>query len=107
MFSKKNNLLPSSPSATDTAPPAHSDRPRIMPRRSDRYLSDDDLVILTGRKNKRLQVDQLREMNIPFALNACREPIVPASYFQGGSLARAKAEVADVERRIDRALWRE
>ena len=40
------------------------------------FLDDDELVTLTGRKAKRLQVEQLRIMMIPFHINALGKPVV-------------------------------
>lgn len=40
------------------------------------FLSDDELRELTGRKVRRLQIEQLRRMLIPFHVNALGRPVV-------------------------------
>ncbi|HRQ59156.1 MAG TPA: DUF4224 domain-containing protein [Azoarcus taiwanensis] len=40
------------------------------------FLSDKELHELTGRKIRRLQIDQLRRMLIPFHVNALGRPVV-------------------------------
>lgn len=47
------------------------------------FLSDDDVAILTGRKIRKLQVEQLRKMGIPFYLNAVGRPVVARSIIEG------------------------
>lgn len=64
--------------------------------RNPRYLSDEDLAILTGYRNKRLQAEQLQKMGIPFALNICREPIVPVTAIEV-SYAAGRRELKDFE----------
>jgi hypothetical protein len=64
--------------------------------RDPRYLSDGDLAILTGWRNKRHQAAQLLKMGIPFALNIVREPIVPISAIEG-SLTEGRREVKALE----------
>ena len=44
--------------------------------RDSRYLSDEDLIILTGRRWKRDQAAQLSKMGIPFVLNGIGIPLV-------------------------------
>ena len=69
------------------------------------YLSDEDLAILTGYRNKRLQVDQLEKMGIPFALSICREPIVPVTAIEG-SLTAGRREAKEIQDRLDSLLRR-
>lgn len=40
------------------------------------FLIPEDLAILTGKKKKSCQVDQLRVMDIPFFINAAGRPVV-------------------------------
>ena len=47
------------------------------------FLSDDDVATLTGRKVRKLQVEQLRKMGIPFYLNAVGRPVVARSIVEG------------------------
>ena len=46
---------------------------------SDTFLTKDEVAVLTGRKMKRLQIEQLRKMGLPFWINAANVPIVPRS----------------------------
>lgn len=57
---------------------------------SDTFLTKDEVAELTGRKNKRLQVEQLRKMGLPFWLNAASAPIVPRSAIEGKRAAPAE-----------------
>ena len=43
------------------------------------FLAQDDIAILTGKKKKSCQVDQLREMGILFYINAAGRPVVPVA----------------------------
>lgn len=55
------------------------------------FLTDDELAILTGRKLKRLQIETLRRMGVPFLINACGKPVVTRSAVEGrGSPAPAE-----------------
>lgn len=47
------------------------------------FLSHKDVAILTGRKIKSYQVDQLRKMGIAFYVNAAGRPVVPRSSIEG------------------------
>jgi len=49
------------------------------------FLSPDDLAMLTGRRQKRRQIAQLRAMGIPFHVNASGVPIVAETAVQGGT----------------------
>jgi hypothetical protein len=41
---------------------------------SQMFLNNEELAILTGRKNKSTQIHALRKMGIPFFVNACGRP---------------------------------
>ena len=47
------------------------------------FLSADDVRELTGRTNRKLQVDALRRMGIPFWINAIGRPVVPRTAIEG------------------------
>jgi len=47
------------------------------------FLTADDLVILTGRKRRALQIQALRSMGIPFRVNAAGRPVVCRSAVEG------------------------
>jgi hypothetical protein len=47
------------------------------------FLTKDEIVILTGRKMKRLQIKQLRKMGVPFFVNALNSPVVARSSIEG------------------------
>jgi hypothetical protein len=47
------------------------------------FLTPQDIAELTGRKIKKLQVEQLRKMGIPFYVNAVGRPIVVRSVLEG------------------------
>ena len=47
------------------------------------FLAPDDVAILTGKKKKSCQVDQLREMGILFYINAAGRPVVPVASVEG------------------------
>lgn len=47
------------------------------------FLNHDEIAMLTGRKIKRLQIQQLLKMNIPHFVNACGFPVVPKSVIEG------------------------
>jgi hypothetical protein len=40
------------------------------------FLSDQELIELTGRKTRRLQIEQLKRMLIAFRINAIGKPVV-------------------------------
>jgi hypothetical protein len=50
---------------------------------SDTFLTPEEIAILTGRKFKRLQIEQLRKMGIPFWVNAVNMPIVARATIEG------------------------
>lgn len=47
------------------------------------FLTKEELVILTGRTFKRLQIEQLRKMGVPFFVNAVNAPIVARATIEG------------------------
>lgn len=50
---------------------------------SDMFLTPEEIAILTGRKVRRLQVEALRKMGIPFWVNAINAPIVARATIEG------------------------
>lgn len=51
------------------------------------FLNDDQLRELTGRKVRRCQIESLRQMGIPFRINAAGRPVVCRSAVEGGKSA--------------------
>lgn len=49
------------------------------------FLDDEELFELTGRKQRRLQIEALKRMLIPFRINAIGRPIVTRTAIVGGS----------------------
>ncbi len=47
------------------------------------FLTEDEVAELTGRKIKRLQIEQLQKMAIPFYVNAVGRPIVVRAVLEG------------------------
>lgn len=47
------------------------------------FLTEDEVSMLTGRKVKKLQVEQLRKMGVPFYVNAVGRPVVVRSALEG------------------------
>ena len=47
------------------------------------FLTPEEIAILTGRKVKRLQIQQLLKMNIRHFVNACGSPVVAKSVVEG------------------------
>ena len=47
------------------------------------FLDPDDVAVLTGKKIKSGQIDQLRRMGIAFYINASGRPVVPKSAIDG------------------------
>lgn len=47
------------------------------------FLNDQEVFELTGRKIRRLQIEQLRRMLIPFHINALGKPIIARAIFVG------------------------
>lgn len=50
---------------------------------SDMFLTKEEVAILTGRKVKSKQIEQLRKMILPFWVNAVGVPIVARSTIEG------------------------
>lgn len=55
------------------------------------FLTKDELVTLTGRKNKSNQIEWLRREAIPFRVNATGHPVVTKAAIEG----RAEAPQSD------------
>ncbi len=47
------------------------------------FLTQEELVELTGRKIKSKQIEELRRMALPFWVNACGKPVVPVTAIEG------------------------
>lgn len=47
------------------------------------FLTSNEIAILTGRKFKRLQIEQLRKMGSPFWINAANAPVVARAAIEG------------------------
>ncbi|MGK5031508.1 DUF4224 domain-containing protein [Janthinobacterium sp. DSP2-3-3] len=58
------------------------------------FLGADDVVTLTGRKIKRLQVEALRNMGIPFFVNAIGRPVVARTVVEGKAAAAPQEKPA-------------
>ena len=58
---------------------------------TDIFLTKDEIATLTARKLKRLQIEQLRKMGIPFWVNAVGGPVVARAAIEGRSDAKAAA----------------
>lgn len=54
------------------------------------FLDRDEVQVLTGRRMKSLQVEQLRTMGIAFHVNALGHPVVPRSAIEGKPAAKPK-----------------
>ena len=50
---------------------------------SNMFLSQDDLVALTGRRIKSKQIEALRRMGLPFWVNAVGKPVVSVTAIEG------------------------
>lgn len=50
---------------------------------SDTFLTTEEIKTLTGRRAKKLQIEQLRKMALPFWVNAHDAPVVPRSAIEG------------------------
>lgn len=55
------------------------------------FLDDKELVELTGRKLRRLQIDALKRMLIPFHVNAIGRPVVTRSAIIGNQQPAANS----------------
>lgn len=63
-----------------------------MLEHNDFFLTTAEIVQLTGRKNRRLQVEQLRLMRIPFHVNALGAPVVVRGNLLTGSNSKPKEQ---------------
>lgn len=54
------------------------------------FLTPEEIAELTGRKLRRLQVEQLRTMGIPFYVNAVGRPVVVRSVLENKKEAAPK-----------------
>lgn len=57
-----------------------------LPKSPSLFLTAEDVITLTGRKLKSLQVDALRRMGIPFFINAIGRPVVARTVIDGKQL---------------------
>lgn len=48
-----------------------------------RFLTNEEVASLTGRKVRRLQIEALKAMGIPFHINAVGRPVVVAAVVEG------------------------
>jgi hypothetical protein len=78
---------------------------RPLRSRHESLLPFEDVIILTGRKNKRQQCEALRSMKILFAENVMGEPLVPRSSIEG-SAAAAKRDVKILQESMEDAMRR-
>lgn len=53
------------------------------------FLTKEELVILTARTRKNLQIEQLRKMGVPFFVNAVNAPVVARAAIEGRPTATA------------------
>lgn len=61
---------------------------------SNLFLHEDELKVLTGRKHKSRQIEQLRSMGIPFRVNATGHPVVTRGVVEGRKEEQPKPETA-------------
>ncbi|MGZ3235741.1 MAG: DUF4224 domain-containing protein [Burkholderiaceae bacterium] len=47
------------------------------------FLTDEELVSLTGKCWKSKQIEALRKMGLTFWVNACGKPVVPVAAIEG------------------------
>lgn len=66
---------------------------------ADMFLSLSELAVLTGRTVKSKQVKTLRNMGVPFFVNACGRPIVARAAIEG------RVNVAGHTERPSRMGW--
>jgi len=55
------------------------------------FLTDQEMIELTGRKVRRLQIEQLKRMLIPFHVNALGRPVVTRAVLAGAYTAKQEA----------------
>lgn len=58
------------------------------------FLDSGDLVLYTGRKQKKKQIEVLKKMAVPFTVNACGKPVVAVATVEGRKPG-AQAKPAD------------
>lgn len=58
------------------------------------FLTDDELHELTGRRVRRLQIEALRRMLIPFHINALGRPVVTRAAVLGQQTAKHQQPAA-------------
>jgi hypothetical protein len=54
------------------------------------FLTPEEIAELTGRKVRKLQIEQLRTMGIPFYVNAVGRPVVVRSILENNKAAAPK-----------------
>ena len=59
------------------------------------FLSDEELVKLTGRKQKALQIAALRRMGVAFRVNDAGRPVVTRAAVEGGKSGQATKPKAE------------
>ena len=57
------------------------------------FLTPDDLILLTGKRQKVKQIEQLRRMGVPFYTNASGHPIVARAEVEGSRKVPATQQV--------------
>jgi hypothetical protein len=62
-----------------------------MPEHFPLFLTDQEIVELTGRKLRRLQIEQLRRRLLPFHVNALGRPVVTRAAVTGAHSAKKDA----------------
>jgi len=55
------------------------------------FLTKEELITLTARRKKNLQIEQLRKMGVPFFVNAVNAPVVARAAIEGWPTATAPA----------------
>jgi hypothetical protein len=78
---------------------------RLAWARHESLLSEDDVVILTGRAIKSRQIEALTAMGVPFAVNIIGHPLVPRSAVDG-SAGRGRREAKELQKEMDDGLRR-
>jgi hypothetical protein len=73
--------------------------------RHESLLSEEDVAILTGRASKSRQIEALKAMSIPYAVNIIGHPLVPRSAVDG-SAARGRREAKELQKELDDGLQR-
>jgi len=56
---------------------------RLRAQGTGTFLSSFEVAELTGRSARKLQIDALRQMGLPFWVNAIGRPVVPRSAIDG------------------------